>query len=62
MNVSREMYRSRMSQDEVFRYLEQNLPPVEMEDGRLITFGDWVTDYITRKVDEGIRSYLGGRW
>ena len=62
MDITREMWRVRMTQDQVFRYLEQNLPPVEMEDGHLITFADWVTDYINRKVDEGIRAYLGGRW
>ncbi len=60
--ITREMWRVRMTQEQVFKYLEDNLPPVEMEDGRLVTFSDWVSNYISLKVDEGIRAYFYGRW
>lgn len=60
--ITPETYRIRMTKDQVFDHLEKNLPPIELEDGRLITFRDWVHDYIARGVDEGIRTYLGGRW
>ena len=59
--ITPETYRIRMTADQVFEYLER-MPPIEADDGRLMTFRDWVTDYIARQVNEGIRIYLGGRW
>jgi hypothetical protein len=58
--IDREMYRIRSTPEQVFKYLD-SMPPIETEDGRLITFGDWVGDYISRTVDAEIRTYLGQR-
>jgi hypothetical protein len=62
VEITREMWKVRMTKEQVFTYLEQNLPPVELEDGRLITFKEWVIDYIRRGIDDGIRAYLGSRY
>ena len=58
--INQEMYRIRLTPEQVFKYLD-SMPPIETEDGRLITFGDWVGDYISRMVDAEIRTYLGQR-
>ena len=58
--INQEMYRIILTPEQVFKYLD-SMPPIETEDGRLITFGDWVGDYISRMVDAEIRMYLGQR-
>jgi hypothetical protein len=57
-NLTPELYWVRMTREQVWGYLD-NMPPIELEDGRLITLKDWVQDYISRGIDRGIRDYFG---
>lgn len=59
-NLTPEMYRTRMTREQVWAYLD-NMPTIELENGRLITFKDWVHDYIARGIDDGVRDYFGWR-
>ena len=58
--IGHEQYRRRMSRDQVFETLEAS-PPVEMEDGRLFPFAEYIRYFIDLRVDEKVREYFGWR-